>query len=75
MTKGYCCDRCGAAIFEGENVTLTIGLYSEEQSDGDDGLILATPRSDLCAKCAQAVEGIIKTRIITSKTNLDVWRP
>jgi len=66
MAKGYMCDRCGAAIFEGEQTSFNVEMKGEVNKATTEGF-------DLCPKCAVAVHDIISNRIITTKTRPGAW--
>ena len=66
MARGYMCDRCGAAIFEGEQTTFEVKLAGQVNKATTEGF-------DLCPKCAAAVHDIISNRIITTKTRDGAW--
>lgn len=66
MAQGYVCDRCGAAIFEGEQTVLAVEMAGMHATS-------TNGRLDLCPKCAQAVSDIINRRLVTANTRSGAW--
>lgn len=65
--EGYICDRCGAAVFEGERGMLNMVLTTPDDSIVTDGTL------DLCPPCSGAIGGIVTSRIITRTTREGAW--
>lgn len=66
--QGFVCDRCGAAIFPDEHSRLECSLTGP-----DDQQVATTSILDICPKCAQAISGIIRKRLITTETREGAW--
>jgi hypothetical protein len=66
MAEGYIDDRNGSAVFPGDHSNLVIRLT------GPDGQVVGTIEEgiDLGPESAKAVEGIIRSRVITKDTDL-----
>lgn len=67
MASGFVCDRCGAAVFEGEEASLAVTLTGPGLTTRTVGML------DLCRPCADAVSNIVVRRVITKETRGGAW--